>query len=680
MADVQVSFGANIQELVDGIDGIRGLLGGLAATLGAAFSVEGIENFIESMAELGSHIDRTAAILGISTTEVQELGIIAKATGGDAGSLTHAIGLLQRNLETAQSGIGPTAQALKALGLNAKELAALPIPEQMAKIADAFNKYADGGRKAALANELVRGGAETLLPAIEGGSAGFNKLKDAAVEAGALMTSETNHALDDLSVKGTLAKASLTALGGTLVGLASKELGDFSSGVATTASHLTALAATGNLADYMLGYLDEVANNLGYRFVQLGHAIANLAAGDLGNLSKQWAEDGDALLANAKTQGADLDAILNRSIDSYHKLLAAIKTDNRPQAPGSGAPDKSAITAQLEEYQTEIKLADEAFRQTQEKLGAELKAHEITYDQETQRLLDALEDRHGMELAANAAEAAVGGQTVAQYQKIADEKRQIDAKYAADHQKIVDQLNEHDAQVWKAGADQVASAINSQLRDMLSGHESSGQALKKISGDVAMKFIEDGIKWTTEEMANLARSLFTHTAVEDVKTAATAAGVSARTGIEDAGAAASLGTQIATAMSSIAIDLGEVFANLAAWLTAEMGPAGVPVALAATAGVGAIALSQIKHLDVGGYVLSPGLAMLHPGETVLPAQVNTPYRGGQGDGGGGGDTHVHFNVSAIDAAGVQRFFAQNSDRIARHVRSSNGRNPSNEWA
>ena len=647
MADVQVSFGANIQELIDGVDGIRGLLGGLAAALGAAFSVEGIENFIASMAELGSHIDRTSKILGISTSEVQELGVVAKATGGDAGSLTHAIGLLQRNLETAQSGIGPTAQALKALGLNAKELAALPIPEQVAKIADAFNKYADGGRKAALANELVRGGAETLLPAIEGGSAGFNKLKDAAVEAGAVMTSQTVKSLDDLSVKSGLAKASLTALGGTLVAI-TPGLGTFLDGVATTAGHLTALASTGNLAEYTLGYLDEVVDNLGYRFVALGHAIGNLSTLNFAHLASDWARDEASLLANAKTEGADLDAILNRSIESYKKLLAATKTDNRPQAPESGAPDKSAITAQLEEYQTESKLADEAYKQTQEHLAAEVKLHELTYDQETAKLLDALEDRYGMELAANAAEAAVGGQTVAQYQKIADEKRLIDQKYAADHQKIVDQQLEKDTQSWQNIVQPIEGAFNSQLRGLLSGTETWAQASKKIFGDLVIAVIEGfekiALQWAVTQLAM---------AVGGPSAAA------------------------ATALKDIVSSAAAVGAEVTAQLTPAIGyPAALAAGTAAEAGVvGSFATQAVPSLDVGtDYVTRGGLAVIHEGEAIRPAQSSGPYTGA--NSGGSGDNHFHFHGSVI---GTQQWLQQAKGQLAAAVQSKQNLSPSMAW-
>jgi hypothetical protein len=54
----------------------------------------------------------------------------------------------------------------------------------------------------------------------------------------------------------------------------------------------------------------------------------------------------------------------------------------------------------------------------------------------------------------------------------------------------------------------------------------------------------------------------------------------------------------------------------------------------------------LESLDVGGHILSDGIAMVHAGETVKPAEV-APYRGGQ-------DQPVVINISAMDGESVQR--------------------------
>jgi hypothetical protein len=91
MADVQVTFGANIEKLVAGVDQIKSSIGGLAeaatslaGVLAGAFSVDKLEKFVLGYGELGEQIERSAAMLGASTKETQEFGLMAKIAQADA--------------------------------------------------------------------------------------------------------------------------------------------------------------------------------------------------------------------------------------------------------------------------------------------------------------------------------------------------------------------------------------------------------------------------------------------------------------------------------------------------------------------------------------------------------------------------------------------------------------------
>ena len=93
--DVSVKFGGSTEELEgaarrgaeavgqisEGVDGLSEKLTHLAELFGIAFTVEGIKDFVESMAELGEKVEITAATLGISNEKVVELSGIAKLAG-----------------------------------------------------------------------------------------------------------------------------------------------------------------------------------------------------------------------------------------------------------------------------------------------------------------------------------------------------------------------------------------------------------------------------------------------------------------------------------------------------------------------------------------------------------------------------------------------------------------------
>ncbi|PPQ26851.1 hypothetical protein CCR94_21550, partial [Rhodoblastus sphagnicola] len=65
------------------------------------------------------------------------------------------------------------------------------------------------------------------------------------------------------------------------------------------------------------------------------------------------------------------------------------------------------------------------------------------------------------------------------------------------------------------------------------------------------------------------------------------------------------------------------------------------------------------------------LAMVHQNELIMPAAEAGAFRsmlsnqanGGGAQAQGGGDTHVHLNVSAMDAASVKSWLGANSRQI-----------------
>jgi hypothetical protein len=200
-----------------------------------------------------------------------------------------------------------------------------------------------------------------------------------------------------------------------------------------------------------------------------------------------------------------------------------------------------------------------------------------------------------------------------------------------------------------------------------------------------IKLIEMVDKWAIEwMMQQLRMTLFgqaqsavrvgTEVTAETAKTAATTTGVAARSTAEEAGTAAGLATSIAAAFSSITRSAGQVFTGVFANLSPILGPAaaGPAAASASAAEAGGLALMAA---DTGtDYIMRSGLAVVHQGEAVVPAQFNTPYTGG--GAGGGGDVH-NWNISAWDAASVKSWLSGGGDRVlAMSVSKYMNRNPS----
>ena len=147
-------------------------------------------------------------------------------------------------------------------------------------------------------------------------------------------------------------------------------------------------------------------------------------------------------------------------------------------------------------------------------------------------------------------------------------------------------------------------------------------------------------------------------AAELAQTTATTTGAAARVAADQAGANSGVLASAARAVETILQDAGQAFAGVFAFLAPTMGPAAAGPAAAAQASVSAAAI-----FDAGtDYVVRGGLALIHQGETIVPAA-----RGSGPFSGGGMAPQIHapvnINVSALDRQSVARFFSDNRSEL-----------------
>lgn len=207
-SDVKVKFGASTEGLKSGIEEakekieslsepVRGVLDAfneLKEALIAAFAVEAISEFAEHMGELGEQTERTSKILGITTEQVGELQYIAAMTGASTESLTTMMTRFGAGLPEAAKGTGRIAAGLHALGLSAKELLGLNFDQRLNRIAEAVSGFADSQSKTDAVAALGRGFVQ-LIPTLDEGVEGLDKLRAGAHEAGVALDPEMTERL-----------------------------------------------------------------------------------------------------------------------------------------------------------------------------------------------------------------------------------------------------------------------------------------------------------------------------------------------------------------------------------------------------------------------------------------------------------------------------------------------------
>jgi hypothetical protein len=422
------------------------------------------------------------------------------------------------------------------------------------------------------------------------------------------------------------------------------------SGVARVKDTIAGLA---DGLDDINGKLDRVAEQFGKAFSVEGLKNYVSSMAELAAVAGTVKPPGNGAAIAADFLG--IQEAVQKTIAAYQKLNATPVNVNAGEA----------LKAQMALYHGMIKDADDAYKLTADKLGSQVRLHQISYDQETTALLAALETRKQAEQAVFTAELMRAHEGTAEYQRILNERKAAYDKYLLEKQKATEKAEEQDAKQWKAAADQVAGAFNSQLKGLLAGTTTWAQAMKNISADLVLKFIEGQVKATAEFLANKAREVAATTAGEGAKTTAATTGAALRSAAEVASGQTSILTVIANAIKSIFASGGETGAKVTAAVADEAGPAAPAIGAAAAAATIGPNLALASKYDVGtDYVLRGGLAVIHEGEQIRPAVGSGPYTGKNDRGG---DTHVALNITAMDSRSVERFFHDNAKHMIRAI-------------
>lgn len=314
-----------------------------------------------------------------------------------------------------------------------------------------------------------------------------------------------------------------------------------------------------------------------------------------------------------------------------------------------GQVERGAV--QLREMGSEIKVLHQGLAEQKLILEGEANQFKITQDQKYALLETETQKEYEAELALLEQEAALGALTLAQRQTVLDKIAELEARHRTDMIRLDLQAIAEQQKEWTNYLNTIESAFNAQLRGLLAGTTSWSQAFKNMLGDLVVRFIEMCeqmvAKWIAAELA---------------QTTATTSGAAARAAAEQSAASAGILSMAANAVKAIMTDAAQTFAGVFAFLAPVMGPAAAGPAAAAQASVSAAAI-----FDVGtDYVVRGGLALIHPGETIIPAARGSgPFTGA----GMGAQVHapVSISVTALDAQSVSRFFSDNSHHLLRAI-------------
>lgn len=234
-------------------------------------------------------------------TQTKELGIVAQATGETVGNLSKVTGagqligvapdqaldaiksLTEKTGEFARLGTGPFKDALATMGQSFEQYRNKTPIEQTRLFAEGLKSVQDPSQRLSIAMQVLGGNGAKLLPLLQDGAAGFDRLAGKAQEAGLALDEQTSPAIkqvsDDLIALQASAEGAAKAgaahaavwykdnrealgVGATAVGGLSKAIADSLPGVRQTINLYngtrTALDATADAAGGLSAKLTEL--------------------------------------------------------------------------------------------------------------------------------------------------------------------------------------------------------------------------------------------------------------------------------------------------------------------------------------------------------------------------------------------------------------------------------------
>lgn len=725
MADaVEIVFGAKIDGAIAGIsavknglssltstaDSVSSSIKGIAASLGIGLSIAGVISFVNSMADLGFELERTADRLGISIEKVVQFDGLARLTGTDIGSFSAGIERMSFNIQRARTNaLDPAAQGLKVLGLNAKDLVGIGTEQLFEKLSGAVEKF---NPSLNLFNALMAVGGKTLrdmYPALSDGVAGWERYKQ-AINAASEGKAAAVAGMAETSQKISLLSLSIQSLGARVFNVLKPIIDAFIDSRTKmiqgwdTSTIVNAVTTIGNAVVSVMGYvgtfainimglLDQLRTNLD-QFASKASAAAGgmtggaigggvvagvpgAIVGGIGGGLAGWfgAEYGSADKAAAAGNEKMQERLrqLGELMLKFKMLVTQGVSNMNTKAgadPAKGEGDTaSAMNLNLAAQQSAQAAAYDAmiarlqgFSERQKMIYQfDADTFQITQSRKTELMLAELDREYQAERAMLVRKQAIYAGQPEKVAEIQKQISQIEQSYQTARLRTEQEGIKARIAMMQEWVGALQSSFNGQLRGLLAGTTSWSQAFKTVLGDMIIFAIQTFGKMVAQWIvAKVAMATTTKAqAVEEVATAA-----------------AAQTAQTAVTISGIQQRVALVYAGAAAFFAPLLGP-GAPAAAAAVATAteaGAVGL-MATSAETGAYEVTGGLWKLHDKETVLPAPAAQAFRdmaeGNLGGGGGG----LHFHGQFIDAQSISRFFRSNAGVMAQALRNNSQLSP-----
>lgn len=365
------------------------------AALSARAAVDAISDVVEKLDDIGKTADR----IGITTSALQELRVVAESAGVSQAALDTSIEKLGRGLAEASMGIGTAKVALEQLNLSADDLMDLGLEDAMGKIADEINKVPSPMERTALAMQLFGRSGAPMLNLLREGSDGMSQMRKDARELGVVIDEDLVRNAEDAQTKLDLMSRVISAqLSSALVELAPLLVGAATAVAGFVTNAVTAIEAIQQFIK-PTGDLEIATDNLVAAMADEIRQSQRLemALGRSTNISvtaaRQKLSEAQARHENARAAIAEQRAIALNS-DQYSNLLNTIEVYEDALRSISSAPDTLLKPSQIQAYEdaeanlVALRLEQQAMLDANQEMSEQF----LLTQQNIERLEEALEN------------------------------------------------------------------------------------------------------------------------------------------------------------------------------------------------------------------------------------------------------------------------------------------------
>lgn len=248
MSSIEIDVAANIAKFKAAMDKMAVEGQGLNRKLDRAFA--GVRKTMQSLGTLAGvsvggslvvmgkqainsadKIQKLSQRLGASSEALSQYRHVADLSGVSFDTLTMGWQRMTRRVAEAANGTGEARNALKELGINAKELKQLAPEQQFEVLADAIHGVKDPADQVRIAMKLFDSEGVSLIQTMQEGSEGIRRMREQAVNLGKSLSQDQVNAA-------AAANDALTNLSGAITGGITQSIVNFSDEIAVAADWL----------------------------------------------------------------------------------------------------------------------------------------------------------------------------------------------------------------------------------------------------------------------------------------------------------------------------------------------------------------------------------------------------------------------------------------------------------